>query len=97
MTHLRYLSLFVTPGFVLMSQIYPDFGVRLKTFCNNITNLTRLRCSSVHTEETIKNDNPEKLATWGTQDEEQQNKNTTQYVLNTTMHKHGNSSNQVQM
>ena len=26
-------------------------------------------------------DNPEKLATQGTQDEEKQNKNTTQYVL----------------
>ena len=28
-------------------------------------------------------DNPEKLATQGTQDEEKQNKNTTQYVLDT--------------
>ena len=28
-------------------------------------------------------DNPEKLATKGTQDEEKQNKNTTQYVLDT--------------
>ena len=36
----------------------------------------------------IKKDNPEKLATWGTQDEEKQNKNTTQYVLDTTMRKH---------
>jgi hypothetical protein len=32
-------------------------------------------------------DNPEKLATYGTQDEEKQNKNTTQYVLDTTMRK----------
>ena len=32
-------------------------------------------------------DNPEKLTTQGTQDEEEQNKNTTQYVLDTTMHK----------
>ena len=32
-------------------------------------------------------DNPEKLATLGTQDEEKQNKNTTQYMLATTMHK----------
>ena len=32
-------------------------------------------------------DNPEKLATWGTQDEEKQNKNTTQYALETTRHK----------
>ena len=31
-------------------------------------------------------DNPEKLATYGTQDEEKQNKHTTQYVLNTNMH-----------
>ena len=33
-------------------------------------------------------DNPEKLATQGTQDEEKQNKDTTQYVLDTTMRKH---------
>ena len=32
-----------------------------------------------------KMDNPEKLATQGTQDEEKQNKNTTQYVLNPNM------------
>jgi hypothetical protein len=30
-------------------------------------------------------DNPEKLATYGTQDEYKQNKNTTQYVLDTTI------------
>ena len=33
-------------------------------------------------------DNPEKLATQGTQAEEKQNKDTTQYVLDTTMRKH---------
>ena len=32
-------------------------------------------------------DNPEKLATQGTQDEENQSKNTTQYVLDRTMRK----------
>ena len=32
-------------------------------------------------------DNPEKLATQGTQDKEKQTKNTTQYVLDTTMRK----------
>jgi hypothetical protein len=32
-------------------------------------------------------DNPEKLATYGTQDEEKQNKNTTQYVLDGTIRK----------
>ena len=32
-------------------------------------------------------DNPEKLATQGIQDDEKQNKNTTQYVLDTTMYK----------
>jgi len=32
-------------------------------------------------------DNPEKLAPYGTQDQEKQSKNTTQYVLDTTMHK----------
>ena len=32
-------------------------------------------------------DNPEQHATYGTQDEEKQNKNTTQYVLDTTMGK----------
>jgi hypothetical protein len=31
--------------------------------------------------------NPEKPATYGTQDEDKQNKDTTQYVLDTTMHK----------
>ena len=30
------------------------------------------------------NDNPDKLATQGKQEEEKQNKNTTQYVLDTT-------------
>ena len=30
-------------------------------------------------------DNTDKLATQGTQDEDKQNKNTTQYVLDTTM------------
>ena len=30
-------------------------------------------------------DNPEELATQGTQDEDKQNKNTTQYVLDTTV------------
>jgi len=33
-----------------------------------------------------KKDNPEKLATYGSQDEEKQNKKPTQYVLDTTMH-----------
>ena len=32
-------------------------------------------------------DNPEKLAAKSTQDEEKQNKNTAQYVLNTTIRK----------
>jgi hypothetical protein len=32
-------------------------------------------------------DNPEKLVTQGTQDEEKQNKNTTQYVLDTIIRK----------
>ena len=32
-------------------------------------------------------DNPKKLATQGTQDEEKQNKNTTQYELDTTIRK----------
>ena len=32
-------------------------------------------------------DNPEKPATQDTQDEEKQNKNTTQYILDTTIHK----------
>ena len=32
-------------------------------------------------------DNPEKLATQGTQDEEKQSKNTAQYVLDTTIRK----------
>jgi len=40
-----------------------------------------------NTEGAIKTDNPEKLATYGTQDEEKQNKNTTHYVLDTTLRK----------
>ena len=32
-------------------------------------------------------DNPEKLAIYGTQDDEKQSKNTTQYVLDTTISK----------
>ena len=32
-------------------------------------------------------DNPEELATQGTQDEDKHNKNTTQYVLDTTVRK----------
>ena len=32
-------------------------------------------------------DNPEKLSTLDTQDEDKQNKNTTQYVLDSTIHK----------
>ena len=34
-----------------------------------------------------KMDNPEKLTTQGTQDEDKQNKNTIQYLLDTTMRK----------
>ena len=40
-----------------------------------------------NTEGTIKKDNPEKLAAYGAHDEEKQNKNTTQYVLYTIIHK----------
>jgi hypothetical protein len=32
-------------------------------------------------------DNPEKLATYGTQDEDEQSKNTKQYVLDSTIRK----------
>jgi hypothetical protein len=32
-------------------------------------------------------DNPEKLATWGTQDEEKQNKSTPQYMFDITIRK----------
>ena len=38
-------------------------------------------------------DNPKKLATYGTQDEDKQNKNTTQYVLDTTMRTQTNTNN----
>ena len=31
--------------------------------------------------------NPEKLSTWGTHDDEKYNKNTTQYVLDYAIHK----------
>ena len=40
-----------------------------------------------NTEGAIKMDNPEKLATQDPQDEEKQNKNTTQYLLDTTIRK----------
>ena len=40
-----------------------------------------------NTKGAIKMDNPEKSATQGTQDEEKQSKNNTQYVLNTTVRK----------
>jgi hypothetical protein len=41
-----------------------------------------------NSDETFKNGKSrKKLATYGMQDEEKQNKNTTQYVLDTTMHK----------
>ena len=40
-----------------------------------------------------KMDNPEKLATKGTQDEEKQNKNTTQYELYATIRKQTNNAN----
>ena len=42
----------------------------------------------------LKKDNPEKLATHGTQDEENQNKNTTQYVLDTTIGKQTHTTQQ---
>ena len=38
-------------------------------------------------------DNPKKLATYGTQDEDKQNKNTTQYVLDTTIRTQTNTNN----
>jgi hypothetical protein len=41
-------------------------------------------------------DNPEKLATFLTQDEEKQNKNTTQLVLNTTIRKQTRTSSDIQ-
>ena len=44
-----------------------------------------------------KMDSPEKLATQGTQDEEKQNKSTTQYVLDTTMHKKKNNNRNLDM
>ena len=40
-------------------------------------------------------DNPEKLATQGTLDEEKQTKNTTQYALNITIRKHTPSYKQL--
>jgi hypothetical protein len=40
-----------------------------------------------------KMENPEKLARQGTQDEDKQNKNTTRYMLDTTIRKQANSLN----
>ena len=45
----------------------------------------KLTAQGTQDAEKLKKDNPEKLAAYGTQDEESQNKNTTQYVLDTTM------------
>jgi len=42
---------------------------------------------TLETPKQSKMDNPENLATHGTQDEEKQNKNTKQYVLDTTIRK----------
>ena len=42
-----------------------------------------------------KMNNPEKLATYGTQDEEKQSKNTTHYVLDTTIRKQTQITNNV--
>ena len=39
--------------------------------------------------------NPENLATKSTQDEDKQSKNTTQYVLDTTMRKNTNKVNKI--
>ena len=50
----------------------------------NINN--KNRSCDINTREYQK-DNPEKLATQGTQNEEKLNKNTKQYVLDTTMRK----------
>ena len=53
-----------------------------------IVTMSQIQYTLQNTEGAIKkNNNPEKLATQGTQDEEKQNKNTTQYVLGTIMHK----------
>jgi hypothetical protein len=41
-----------------------------------------------NTEGAIKNGHPDKLTTYGPKDEENQNKNTTQYVLDITLRKH---------
>ena len=40
-----------------------------------------------NTEEAVKMNNTETLATWGTQDKKNKNKITTKYVLNTTIRK----------
>ena len=44
-------------------------------------------CNSGRIQEKSEMDHPEKLAAQGTQDEEKQNKNTTQQVLDTIVHK----------
>ena len=60
-------------------MIYIDCKNRCKSKYHTI--------SVENTEGVIKMDNREKLATQSTQDEEKQNKNTTQYALDTTMRK----------
>ena len=56
-------------------------------YCNGKLIICSFPYMLENTEGAIKMDNPEKLPTYGTQDEDKQSKNTTQYVLDTTIRK----------
>ena len=63
--------------------------VLIRFFLINLVTILFLKIRSTleleNTERQSKMDNLEKLAPWGTQDEDKQNKNTTHYVLDTTI------------
>ena len=62
------------------------FNVYYKCHASNLRFKIRNKCQRKPKGQT-KMDNPEKLATQGTQDEDKQSKDTTQYVLNTAIRK----------
>jgi hypothetical protein len=71
-------------GFQHIDALDPSQGMLDRAEAKNL--YERYICDFItDTKGQYKIDNPEKLATWGIQDEEKQIKNTTQYVLDTTI------------
>jgi hypothetical protein len=68
--------------------LYPDISIKSGIYRNLLLPEKMKKNICINKVEIKQMDNPEKLAIEGTQDEEKQtHKNTTQYVLHTTMHK----------